>query len=222
MLQRAGHLQIACELRHAPQRLAAVRTSEPMLGVSSWTTVNLKTDRTGAEEALCLWLNSTPGILLRVCHANRPYLGRSRLPHELMRTLPVLNVETLEEKQLQTRQRPVLRAEGQEPGRIRRAGQRPGTTGTRPTATCRRARPRRAGHDRQASDSAEQRANDDGQALSAINASIDHFEDITSLTTVAGPLHRVVSAACLSRSNPIHAHSGGLGWHGGNSCSAIR
>ena len=101
MLQRAGHLQIACELRHAPQRLAAVRTSEPMLGVSSWTTVNLKTDRTGAEEALCLWLNSTPGILLRVCHANRPYLGRSRLPHELMRTLPVLNVETLEEKQLQ-------------------------------------------------------------------------------------------------------------------------
>ena len=63
--------------------------------------MNLKTDRTGAEEALCLWLNSTPGILLRLCHANRPYLGRSGLPHELMRTLPVLNVETLEEKQLQ-------------------------------------------------------------------------------------------------------------------------
>ena len=38
MLQQAGHLQIACELRHAPQRLAPVRTSEPMLGVSSWTT----------------------------------------------------------------------------------------------------------------------------------------------------------------------------------------
>ena len=101
MLQKAGHLQIACELGHAPQRLAAVRTNEPMLGVSSWTTANLKTDRAGAEEALCLWLNSTPGILLRVCHANRPYLGRSRLPHELMRILPVLNVETLEEKQLQ-------------------------------------------------------------------------------------------------------------------------
>jgi len=101
MLKRAGHLQIACELGHAPQRVAAVRTNEPMLGVSSWTTTNLKTNRAGAEEALCLWLNSTPGILLRVCHANRPYLGRSRLPHELMRTLPVLNVETLEEEQLQ-------------------------------------------------------------------------------------------------------------------------
>ena len=44
MLQQAGHLQISCELGHAPQRLAAVRTSEPMLGVRSWTTANLKTD----------------------------------------------------------------------------------------------------------------------------------------------------------------------------------
>ena len=101
MLEKAGHLHIACELGHAPQGLAAVRTSEAMLGVRSWTTANLKTDRAGAEEALCLWLNSTPGLLLRVCYANRPYLGRSGLPHELMRTLPVLNVETLSEEQLQ-------------------------------------------------------------------------------------------------------------------------
>ena len=100
MLQRADHLHIACELGHAPQRLAAVHTSEPTLGVRSWTTVNLKTTRPSAQEALCLWLNSTPGLLLRLCHASRPYLGRSALPHELMRTLPVLNVNTLSDKQL--------------------------------------------------------------------------------------------------------------------------
>ena len=100
MLQRAGHLHIARELRHAPQRLAAVRTSEPMLGVSSWITVTLNKRRACAHQALCLWLNSTPGLLLRLCHANRPYLGRSRMPHELMRTLPVLNVNTLSDKQL--------------------------------------------------------------------------------------------------------------------------
>ena len=35
MLGRADHLQIAAELRHAPQRLAAVCTKEPMLGVRS-------------------------------------------------------------------------------------------------------------------------------------------------------------------------------------------
>ena len=78
----------------------AVYTSEPMLGVRSWITANMKKDRVGAEEALCLWLNSTPGLLLRLCNANRPYLGRSALPHELMRTLPVLNIETLSNKQL--------------------------------------------------------------------------------------------------------------------------
>ena len=100
MLKEAGRLHIARELRHAPQRLAAVYTSEPMLGVRSWITANMKKDRVGAEEALCLWLNSTPGLLLRLCNANRPYLGRSALPHELMRTLPVLNIETLSNKQL--------------------------------------------------------------------------------------------------------------------------
>ena len=101
MLKKAGRLHIARELGHAPQRLAAVQTTEPMLGVRSWITANLKEARAGTEEALCLWLNSTPGLLMRLCHANRPYLGRSALPHELMRTLPVLNVETLSEKQLQ-------------------------------------------------------------------------------------------------------------------------
>ena len=102
MLQRSGRLHIACELRHAPQRLAAVRTPEPMLGVRSWTTVNLKSDRSGSEEAMCLWLNSTPGPT----PANLPRkiartLGRSGLPHELMRSLPLLNVDALSEEQLQ-------------------------------------------------------------------------------------------------------------------------
>ena len=54
----------------------------------------------GKEEALCLWLNSTPGVLLRIVHSNRPYLGRSALPHELARTLPVLNVDRLSVEQL--------------------------------------------------------------------------------------------------------------------------
>ena len=97
MLHRAGYLQLACELGHAPQRLAAVVTCEAMLGVSSWITLTAKNPGEGKEEALCLWLNSTPGLLLRIMHANRPYLGRSRLPHELARSLPVLDVDTLAE-----------------------------------------------------------------------------------------------------------------------------
>ena len=101
MLEQASHLHIARELGHAPQRLAAIHTEEPMLGVSSWISLKMKNPRDGSEEVLCLWLNSTLGLLLRIVHANRPYLGRSRLPHELARTLRVIDVNRLTDPQLQ-------------------------------------------------------------------------------------------------------------------------
>lgn len=101
MLEQASHLQIASDLGHAPQKLAAIYTEEPMLGVRSWVSLKMKNPRDGAEEVLCLWLNSTLGLLLRIVHANRPYLGRSSLPHELTRTLRVIDVNRLTDQQLQ-------------------------------------------------------------------------------------------------------------------------
>lgn len=101
MLAKAGYLQLACELRHAPQRLAAVLTDEAMLGISSWITLRAKKPDRGKEEALCLWLNSSLGLLLRIVHANRPYLGRSRLPHSTARSLPVLDIDALSKAQLE-------------------------------------------------------------------------------------------------------------------------
>lgn len=100
MLARASRLQLAGELRHAPQRVAAVLTEQAALGVSSWITLQPKQPSYGKEEALCLWLNGTLGLMLRIVHANRPYLGRSRMPHELAQTLPVLDVDRLSESQL--------------------------------------------------------------------------------------------------------------------------
>ena len=99
MLARAGRLHIAREVGHAPQRLAAVLSDQEMLGVRSWITLKQRKPLRGADEALCLWLNTGPGLLLRIMHANRPYLGRSSLPHELARTLPVLDVAALSEAQ---------------------------------------------------------------------------------------------------------------------------
>ena len=84
MLARRGRLQLARELRYAPQRMAAVMTDNPMLGVRSWYTVLLRSPASGKNEALCLWLNSTFGLLLRIMHGNRPYLGRSAVPHPSM------------------------------------------------------------------------------------------------------------------------------------------
>ena len=100
MLARAGRLQLAGKLRHASQRLAAVLTEQAMLGVTSWITLSPKRPVSGKDEALCLWLNGTLGLLLRIVHANRPYLGRSDLPHELTRTLPVLDIDRLSNQQL--------------------------------------------------------------------------------------------------------------------------
>ncbi len=102
MLARSSRLHLAAELGMAPQRVAAVMTDTPMLGVRSWTSVLLRNPATGKDEALCLWLNSTFGLLLRIIHGNRPYLGRSALPHELARTMPVLDVDRLSNGQLTT------------------------------------------------------------------------------------------------------------------------
>ena len=99
MLARASRLQLAGDLGHAPQRVAAVLTERAMLGVRSWITLSPKQPSAGKEEALCLWLNGTLGLLLRIVHANRPYLGRSGMPHELARKLPVLDVDRLTEGQ---------------------------------------------------------------------------------------------------------------------------
>ena len=100
MLALGGRLQLARELRMASQRLAAVMTDQRMLGVRSWISVNPLRPKAGKNEALCLWLNSTPGLLLRVIHGSRPYLGRSAVPHELARTMPVLDVDRLSGDQL--------------------------------------------------------------------------------------------------------------------------
>ena len=100
MLEKSGRLHLAADLGMAPQRVAAVLTDDPMLGISSWISVIVRDPRFGTSEALCLWLNSTFGLLLRVMHGNRPYLGRSRVPHELARTMPVLDVDRLSSDQL--------------------------------------------------------------------------------------------------------------------------
>ena len=100
MLRRRGRLQLALEFRTTTQKVAAVLTEPSALGVRSWVTVVMQNPQPGKEETLCLWLNSTLGLLTRIVHGNRPYLGRSGLTHELAKTLPILNVDELTESQL--------------------------------------------------------------------------------------------------------------------------
>ena len=101
MLEKASCLQMASDLRIASQRVAAVLTEKPMLGIRSWITLKFRNSAPGKAEAQCLWLNSTPGLLLRIVHANQSYLGRPSITHELAKTMPVLDVEKLSEEQLE-------------------------------------------------------------------------------------------------------------------------
>ena len=125
----------------APQRVAAVMTDNPMLGVRSWTSVLPRNPAPGKDEALCLWLNSTFGLLLRIMHGNRPYLGRSAVPHELARTMPVLDVEALSAGQLRGRSRRLRRPEAPRASGLQRAGRR-----SRPARAQRTPLPRGARH----------------------------------------------------------------------------
>ena len=94
----SGRLHVALELRLASQRIAAAWTKSPLLGIRSWNTLKLRGSLQACmscEKALTLWFNSTLGLLLRVLHGNRPYLGRVSLPIEVLRELPVLDVRRL-------------------------------------------------------------------------------------------------------------------------------
>ena len=76
-------------------------TRETSLQVTSNARLERRTDRDkGKQETLCLWLNSTLGLLMRILHGNRPYPGRSSVPHELIRTMPALDVNRLSAEQL--------------------------------------------------------------------------------------------------------------------------
>ena len=99
----AGRLQIALELRLTSQSAAAVWSSRRMLGIRSWNTLRLIEPNSNAErreKALALWLNSTLGLLLRITHGNRSYLGRVSLPIEVLKKLPILDVRELDDRSL--------------------------------------------------------------------------------------------------------------------------
>jgi hypothetical protein len=97
--EQRSRLHITEELRHAPQRVAAVWSKQAMLGVRAWKSISLLPQEKGddhlridQERALALWFNSTLGLLTRIPYSNRPYLGRTGLPSDVLVDLPILDV----------------------------------------------------------------------------------------------------------------------------------
>ena len=87
MLARRGDLFISRTLRMTSQALAAARTSGSMMGGSAWT--SLISGDEGVKAALAIWLNATPGLVLRTCYAQTPQPGRARMQVKALAGFPV-------------------------------------------------------------------------------------------------------------------------------------
>ena len=110
IVKAATHLHMNLDWRFNSQPLQAQWTPVPAIGGTAWPSVlvhpharhkrcNPAVERAQAI-ALLLWMNSTPGALLRWFWSNRQQNGRGRLTREVVPTLPVLDVRKLTAAQL--------------------------------------------------------------------------------------------------------------------------
>ena len=87
MLDARSDIFISRNLRTTTQPLAAAKTSEPMMGGSSWTA--LLSDDEGVKAALAVWLNSTLGAIMRTAYAQTTQPGRARMQVRAIKDFPV-------------------------------------------------------------------------------------------------------------------------------------
>ena len=73
-------------------------TPNRTIGGRAWISIQLAT--VGQEKALVLWANTSLGFLLHWHHANRQQSGRGSIGVLPLKTLPVLDVTTLNRTQL--------------------------------------------------------------------------------------------------------------------------
>ena len=87
MLAQRGDLFISRTLRMTSQALAAARTDGPAMGGRAWTA--LISDDEGVKAALAIWLNATPGLVLRTCYAQTTQAGRATMQIKALAGFPV-------------------------------------------------------------------------------------------------------------------------------------
>ena len=90
MLDQKSDLFISRNLRMTSQALAAARTEETAMGGRAWTA--LFVDDAAVRNALTIWLNSTLGLVIRVCYAQTTQPGRATMQIKSLGGLPVPNL----------------------------------------------------------------------------------------------------------------------------------
>ena len=86
MLAQRSDLFISRNLRMTSQALAAARTPQPAMGGSTWTSLLADAE---VKDALAIWLNSTLGLMTRVCYGQTTQAGRSRMQIRGLAGFPV-------------------------------------------------------------------------------------------------------------------------------------
>ena len=69
------------------QALVAARTQQPAMGGNAWTVLLSEDD--GVKAALAIWLNSTPGLMIRIAYAQTTQPGRALMKIKALSDFPV-------------------------------------------------------------------------------------------------------------------------------------
>ena len=94
----ASHAHFNRDFRFNSQSTGMQFTPNRTIGGRAWISIQLAT--VGQEKALVLWANTSLGFLLHWHHANRQQSGRGSIGVLPLKTLPVLDVTTLNRTQL--------------------------------------------------------------------------------------------------------------------------
>ena len=94
----ATHLHINADFQFNANATAASFTGRVSLGGRSWTTLTAASEE--QEKALCVWLNSTPGMISYWLESNRNQDGRGGMTVTAIPDLPVLDTTKLSPSQL--------------------------------------------------------------------------------------------------------------------------
>ena len=101
----ATRLHLNRDFRLTSQPLGACLTPVPALGGRAWPSFSVNPSNGGDalfwEKALCVWLNTTPGLIARWWVSSRQQQGRASLTVTMLGTIPVLDLRKLSQQQVE-------------------------------------------------------------------------------------------------------------------------
>ena len=97
---RVSHLHLSNECGFSSDSTCAVYTDQKTLGARAWPNIRLSSQ--GEEKTMCVWFNSTLGLISYWLRSNRSQNGRGGTTVTAIPFIPALDVKNLTDAQLQS------------------------------------------------------------------------------------------------------------------------